>query len=276
MVGKGGTPGGGVTRAAAHCSTGFLERPWATHAANLLLARGVDALILCVANAARSTVLARLRAAKSPYVLVYNRHDRHPCVSVDGRAAVTALVARLHALGHRHILMVSGALASSDRAQQRHQGYLQGMASAGLKPQLLEVPFMDGATERMTECLAACQVMPQAPTAVVCSNDLLAIRCMRAAHQVGLRVPEDLSVAGFDGIGLGEDMTPALSTIVQPSTEIGQRRVELLVQALAGKVQLGPANSLTLDLHFREGESIAATRVPFPASSHPLPRRTSP
>ncbi|MEP7099775.1 MAG: LacI family DNA-binding transcriptional regulator [Burkholderiales bacterium] len=245
------------------------------NAANLLLARGVDALILCVANAARSKVLTRLRSAKSPYVLVYNRHGRHPCVSVDGRAAVTSLVARLHALGHRHILMVSGALASSDRAQQRHQGYLEGMAAANLKPQLLEVPFMD-CVERMAKCLAVRKFMPQAPTAVVCSNDLLAIRCMRAAHLVGLQVPEDLSVVGFDGIGLGEELTPALSTIVQPSTEIGRRSVELLVQALAGMVPLSPDNSLTLDLHFRAGETIAAARVPSPQSTRSLPQRTTP
>lgn len=245
------------------------------NAANLLLARGVDALILCVANAARSKVLTRLRSAKSPYVLVYNRHRRHPCVSVDGRAAVTSLVARLHAIGHRHILMVSGALASSDRAQQRHQGYLEGMAAANLKPQLLEVPFMD-CVEHMAECLAVRQFMPQAPTAVVCSNDLLAIRCMRAAHLVGLRVPEDLSVVGFDGIGLGEELTPALSTIVQPSTEIGRRSVELLVQALAGMVPLSSDNSLTLDLHFRAGETIAAARVPSPQSTRSLPQRTTP
>lgn len=246
------------------------------HAANLLLARGVDALILCVANAARSKVLTRLRSAKSPYVLVYNRHAHHPCVSVDGRAAVMALVARLHALGHRHILMVSGAFTSSDRAQLRHQGYLEGMEAAELKPQLLEVPFMNGATERMAEYFAARQVMPQSPTAVVCSNDLLAIRCMRAAHLVGLRVPDDLSVAGFDGINLGEDLTPALSSIVQPSTEIGRRSVELLVQALAGAVPLRPDNSITLDLHFRSGESIAVARTPSPQSTHPLPRRTTP
>jgi DNA-binding LacI/PurR family transcriptional regulator len=188
---------------------------------------------------------------------------------------VTALVTRLHALGHRHILMVGGALAASDRAQQRYQGYLLGMSAAGLQPQLLEVPFMDGAIERMAEYLAARQVMLQSPTAVVCSNDLLAIRCIRAAHQVGLRVPEDLSVAGFDGIGLSEDLTPALTTIAQPSSEIGQRSVELLVRALAGPGALGPANSLTLDLHFREGESIAAARIPSPASSHLPPQRTS-
>jgi LacI family transcriptional regulator, repressor for deo operon, udp, cdd, tsx, nupC, and nupG len=245
------------------------------HAANLLLARGVDALILCVANAARSTVLTRLRSTKSPYVLVYNRHARHPCVSVNGCAAVTSVVARLYALGHRHILMVSGALASSDRAQQRHQGYVEGMAAAGLKPQLLEVPFMEGATERMAECLAASQVMPQAPTAVVCSNDLLAIQCMRAANLVGLQVPKDLSVVGFDGIGLGEALTPALSTIVQPNAEIGRRSVELLVQALTGTVPLAPHNSLTLDLHFREGESIAAARMPSSAICQAQPRRTS-
>jgi DNA-binding LacI/PurR family transcriptional regulator len=247
-----------------------------THAANLLLARGVDALILCVSNPARSAVLRRLRSAESPYVLVYNRHASHPCVSVDGQAAVSALVARLHALGHRHILMVSGSLAASDRAQQRYQGYLQGMAAAGLQPHLLEVPFMDGATERMAEYLAARQVLPQKPTAVVCSNDLLAIRCMRAVHQVGLRVPDDMSVAGFDGIGLGEDLTPSLTTIVQPSTEIGQRSVELLVQALAGPGALSHANSLTLDFHFREGESIAAAPTPSLVSSQPLPRRTTP
>jgi DNA-binding LacI/PurR family transcriptional regulator len=238
-----------------------------TRAAELLLARGVDALILCVANAARSAVLARLHAAQAPYVLVYNRHARHPCVSVDGRAAVATLVGRLNSLGHQHILMVSGALASSDRAKQRYQGYLQGMQHPGLEPQLLEVPFMGGATERIAAHLAAHLGKPQAPTALVCSNDLLAIRCVRAARQVGLLVPQDLSVTGFDGIALGEDLTPALSTIVQPNAEIGRRSVELLLEALTGKAPLRAAASLTLDPHFRDGESIAAPRSLPTASS---------
>ena len=241
-----------------------------TRAAELLLARGVDALILCVANAARSAVLKRLRAAQAPYVLVYNRHARHPCVSVDGQAAVAALVGRLHALGHRRILMVSGALARSDRAQQRHHGYQRGMQLAGLDAQLLEVPFMDGAVERIAAHLAACRRTPQMPTALVCSNDLLAIRSVRAARQVGLRVPEDLSVTGFDGITLGSDLTPALSTIVQPNAEIGRRSVELLLQALAGSTPPDAATSLTLDLHFRDGESIAA---PAALPSLPSTRR---
>lgn len=227
-------------------------------AGDLLLARGVDALILCVANAARSAVLARLRAAGAPYVLVYNRHARHPCVSVDGPAAVSTLVARLHALGHRRILMVSGSRAQSDRARQRHQGYARGMHAAGLAPELLEVPFAEEATARIAAHLAARAGQPDAPTALICSNDLLAIRSLRAAHQAGLRVPHDLSVAGFDGIALGEDLTPALSTIVQPNAGIGARSVELLLQALQAQRPLDGADSLTLPLHFRDGESIAA------------------
>ena len=99
---------------------------------------------------------------------------------------------------------------------------------------------------------------------------MLAIRSVRAAHQVGLRVPQDLSVTGFDGIALGEDLTPALSTIVQPNAEIGARSVELLVEALAAQAPLGNGASLTLALHFRDGESTAA---PPPCSTNPRRRR---
>jgi DNA-binding LacI/PurR family transcriptional regulator len=200
-------------------------------AADLLLARGVDALILCVDDAQRSRVLARLRSAQAPYVLVYNRHARH-------------------------------------------QGYLQGMQAAALSPQLLEVPFMEGATERIAAHLGALRGTAASPTALVCSNDLLAIRSVRAARQVGLRVPQDLSVIGFDGIALGRDLTPTLATIVQPNARIGQRAVELLVQALATATPLRAADSLTLDLHFQAGESIAAPLAPRKAPARSTPRST--
>ncbi len=239
-------------------STTDYELAHEARAADLLLARGVDALILCVANAARSEVLARLQAANAPYVLAYNRHARHPCVSVDGQAAVRALVARLHALGHRRMLMVSGSRARSDRALQRHRGYVAGMRAAGLDAQLLEVPFMDGATEQVVAHLSACLADSCAPTALICSNDLLALRSIRAAQQLGLRVPDDLSVTGFDGIALGQDVTPTLATLAQPNAEIGRRSAEMLLQALASATPLRANASVTLEVEFRSGESIAA------------------
>ncbi|CAN7276229.1 LacI family DNA-binding transcriptional regulator [Variovorax paradoxus] len=226
-------------------------------AVHLLLAGNVDGLILVVSNPSTSAALARLRTAGTPYVLAYNRHPEHPCVTVDGEAAVADAVARLVLHGHRRIAMVSGTLAASDRAQQRYRGYRKGMADAGLKaPPLIEVPFVESAVDALAGVLQG----PGRPTALVCSNDLLAIRSIRAAHLGGLAVPDDLSVIGFDGIALGEDLTPALTTIAQPNDDIGRRSVELLIQAMAGGTALQADASLLLPYFFRDGESCAAAR----------------
>ncbi|MEJ1168330.1 LacI family DNA-binding transcriptional regulator [Variovorax sp. CCNWLW235] len=226
-------------------------------AVHLLLAGNVDGLILVVSNPSTSAALARLRTAGTPYVLAYNRHPDHPCVTVDGEAAVADAVARLVLLGHRRIAMVSGTLAASDRAQQRYRGYEKGMADAGLDaPPLIEVPFVESAVDMLAHLLQA----KERPTALVCSNDLLAIRSIRAAHLSGLSVPDDLSVVGFDGIALGEDLTPALTTIAQPNSDIGRRSVELLVQAMAGGTALQADASLLLPCVFRDGESCASAR----------------
>jgi LacI family transcriptional regulator, repressor for deo operon, udp, cdd, tsx, nupC, and nupG len=120
------------------------------------------------------------------------------------------------------------------------------------------VPFVAAAPEVLGEALNS-QVRP---TALVCSNDLLAIRSIRAAHLAGLAVPRDLSVVGFDGIALGQDLTPQLSTVVQPNADIGRHSVELLAQAVASGNPLGPDMGLTLAHQFRAGESCAP-----PASS---------
>ena len=223
-------------------------------AVNLLLAGNVDGVILVVSNPATSAALDRLRGAGLPYVLVYNRHPDHPCISVDSESAVASAVARLVELGHRRIAMVGGTLAASDRAQQRWRGFLQGMAASGLEPPaLVEVPFIETAVDELTRFL---ETAPR-PTALVCSNDLLAIRCIRAAHLCGLQVPRDLSVIGFDGIALGEDLTPALSTMTQPNSDIGRHSVELLVQALAGGTVPNADASMVLPHAFRVGESCA-------------------
>ena len=223
-------------------------------AVSSLRAAGVDGIVLVVSNPATSVALRQLKASGVRYVLAYNRHARHPCVSVDGIEAMDEAVARLVSLGHRRIAMVSGQRAASDRAQLRYRGFLQGMEAARLKPlPLIEVPFVEAAVEQ----IAAALRKPRRATALLCSNDLLAIRAMRAAHLCGLTVPGDLSVVGFDGISLGVDLTPALSTITQPNPEIGRRSVELLIGALAEGRPLDAGSSLSMPHGFRVGESCA-------------------
>ncbi|MEO5737074.1 MAG: LacI family DNA-binding transcriptional regulator [Variovorax sp.] len=224
-------------------------------AVNQLIADNVAGMILVVSNPSSSAALQRLNAATVPYVLAYNMHPAHPCVSVDSEGASAEVVAHLVRLGHRRIAMVSGTLAASDRAQQRYRGYLQGMADAGLStPPLLEVPFVETAVEALRHYLQK----TLRPTALFCSNDLLAIRSIRAAHQSGLRVPQDLAVVGFDGIALGEDLTPALSTVAQPNHDIGRYSVEWLLRSLDDGTPPTPEASLRLPHAFREGESCAA------------------
>ena len=228
-------------------------------AVNLLLAGNVDGMSLVVANPATSTALQRLAEVGLPYVLAYNQHPDHPCVSVNSELAVADVVAHMATLGHHRIAMVSGLLSASDRAQQRCRGYALGMEQAGLRAQpVLQVPFVAAAPEVLGEALNN----QDRPTALVCSNDLLAIRSIRAAHLAGLAVPCDLSVVGFDGIALGQDLTPQLSTVVQPNADIGRHSVELLAQAVASGNPLGPDMGLTLAHQFRAGESCAP-----PASS---------
>jgi len=243
-----------------------------------LVAHGVDGVILTVATAARSRSLARLRREGLPYVLAYNRQPRQPCVSVDGEAACAEVVDALLALGHRRIAMVVGTLAASDRAQQRHRGFQRALARAGIPPgELIEVPFLESATQTIAQRLRG----RDRPSALVCSNDLLALRCLRAAALAGLSVPGDLSVIGFDGIALGEELSPSLATVVQPSREIGRACVAWLVRSLREGSAPRAEDSASLPYVIRAGESCAVSPVhgvrrPMrrPPSSRNHPRRT--
>ena len=260
----------GIANGAA--AGGYAIQPLMTHyqlesetlAVNQLLAANVDAMVLVVSNPADSPGLQRLIQNGLPYVLAYNRAPDHPCVSVDSEQAVVELIARLNALGHQRIAMVTGKLQASDRAQQRCSGYRIGMQAQGNGYlELLEVPFIETALDQINPLLLSAE----RPTALICSNDLLAIRCLRAAHLAGLAVPQQLTVVGFDGIALGQDLTPVLSTITQDNAAIGQRCVELLVKSLQTSQALSPHDSLTLAHGFRPGESCAAPSDPVQASN---------
>lgn len=244
-----------------------LERE--SQAVALLLASNVEGIVLVVSNPARSPALERLSKTACPYVLAYNQHPEHPCVTVNGEQAMIELIGHLATQGHRRIAMVSGHLHVSDRAQQRSRGYLKGMDRAGLAPMpLLEVPFMNqtpddqaaSANKKSGLHLATvARLLRQTdrPTAVIGSNDLIAIRCLRTAQQIGLRVPQDISIIGFDGIGLGAELFPRPATIVQPNEEIGRQCIGLLLGAIARQQPVPAQESILLPYTFDPGESCA-------------------
>jgi LacI family repressor for deo operon, udp, cdd, tsx, nupC, and nupG len=246
--------------AAAASAAGYAIQPFFSdylvareeHAVNLLMAGNAEGVILVVSNPDTSPALRRLYADGRPYVLAYNLHPHHPCVTVDSEEAMIEMVACLADIGHRRIAMVTGHLEASDRAQQRCRGYQRAMLAAGLQPlPITEVSFVDADIDTISRLL-----QPDArPTALIGSNDLIAIRCLRAAQLCGLRVPEDISVVGFDGIGLGADLYPQLATVKQPNQDIGLHCVQLLMQAIGARTRLDAQSTLLLPYMFDTAES---------------------
>lgn len=218
---------------------------------------GVDGMILVVADPNHSSALEILSRSNIPYVLTYNWSENHPCISVNNQQAFTEIVHHLAQLGHQNIAMVSGLRSASDRAQQRYQGFLTGIAenNLALLP-IIEVPFIDHAIDAIAVELKKAKAI----TALVCSNDLMAIRAIRAASLCQMQVPSDISITGFDGIRLAQDLNPSLTTVAQPNTEIGRRSVEVLTTHLRHGSTPTSAASILLNHQLQLAESSASPR----------------
>ncbi len=198
-----------------------------------LIDHQVEGLILTVADAARSTLPASLQEAGMPYVLAYNESGTHPYASVANRKAASDMVGHLAGLGHRRIALITGPLTASDRARRRLDGARAQARKLGLDP-VAHWPLDSHIAADAQRLHALLQAQP-APTALFCSNDLLAAAVIAALRSLGLRVPQDLSVCGFDGMAFGALMHPPLTTVRQPNEDIGRAACRHLLAQIGGQ-----------------------------------------
>ncbi|MCW8114078.1 substrate-binding domain-containing protein [Yersinia intermedia] len=219
-----------------------------------MLRQRVDGLVLTVADADNSAVLDALQREDVPVVLVHNQpqEKKIPSVCVDNYRAIYDATRHLHLLGHRHIGMIAGPMWQSDRARLRFGGYCQAMHVHGLTAlPLIEMPKHTASSFITLEPYLH---GANALTALICSNDLLAISTIGSLMRAGFQVPQQISVVGFDGINLGQYLFPALCSVVQPCEDLGRCAVESLMTLLAGQ----PLSLGTLRHYFRPGESIGS------------------
>ena len=203
-------------------------------AIDTMLGNRVDALILTVTDADHSEQLDRLDEIGIPYVLLFNQPEvtNRSAVTVDNRAAGCVVAEEFVQLGHRRLGMIAGRFDASDRSRARYRGFRDGIAAAGLAPPaLVEVDFVEGRIARAVGKLLDRQ---DAPTALFCSTDLLALSVISALRGLGVSVPGEMSVIGFDGISFGQLSHPTLATMVQPSHAMGQAAVQQLLGRLTG------------------------------------------
>lgn len=231
----------------------------------------VDGLIATVADAESNPLLDELDRIGLPYVLAHNDTACRAAVSVDNRCAARDGVRALLAHGHERVLMLTGSFSESDRARLRYRGYEDAMLDAGLTPQPpLELDF--NAEELPLSLIANFSQAATRPGAIFCSNDRLAMIAMRSLIRAGLSIPGDLSILGFDGIPLGEWVSPALSSVVTPNRDIGRHAWQLLARqlGLADDHDSPSPSSLTLPHSVRLGATIApgknALTLPVSAS----------
>ncbi len=181
----------------------------------------------------------------------YDEDTQVPHVGIDNFAAARDAVRYLLDRGHRRIAMI-GYDQSFLFARQRRAGYVAALEQAGvaLDPHLLRVApglgFDDGADTMQSLCQ-----LRERPTAVFAVSDTLAIGALRAARSVGLQVPRDLAVVGFDDIDFAAQTDPALTTVAQPMEALGRAAAAILVQRLTRPDDLAISQTLPHELRIR-------------------------
>ena len=207
--------------------------------ARILLERGIEALVLV--GDEHDPKLYRLVADQEvPYIntYVYKPEQRHACVGFDNRLAGRKLANHLIDLGHRTIGMIGGISYHNDRARERILGVREALLDNGLElpEQLLTEKPYDIASGR--EALRYILGASRRPTAIVCGSDVLAFGALAECQAIGLRVPDRLSIVGFDNLEFASHLTPPLTTIEVPAEKMGERAADFLVRQLAGDRQL--------------------------------------
>jgi LacI family transcriptional regulator len=177
--------------------------------------------------------VAAMRAEGAAVVHLSPHAGGEPEVGVDNVAGIATMIAALAGLGHRRIAFLAGPV-SLHVARARLAGYRRGLEAAGIEEDAtLEIATgfdREGGERAVDELLASGTEV----TAIACGNDLLALGAMARLQERGVRVPEDISVAGFDDISVAAITAPSLSTVRLPLRDLGRRGFELAAQMLEG------------------------------------------
>jgi LacI family transcriptional regulator len=184
-----------------------------------LVARGADALLL-IGQSRPDATYQFLARRNIPYVLAWahKKDSEHCYIGFDNQAAAQTITRQVLELGHRNLGVIVGLTQNNDRARDR---------ITGIEHAIAEYTFQEGA-KALDQLLAN----PTPPTAVICGNDVLAVGAVKRAKQLGLAVPEDLSITGFADIEVSELIDPELTTVHVPHREMGIAAAKSLIAML--------------------------------------------
>ena len=217
-----------------------------------LVSSGVDAMML-VGGLREPEVYGLLDDKGVPHVAIWIADESGPvpCIGFDNAKAAAVVTRHLLDLGHRRIAVISGILEGNDRAATRVHGVHEALAARSLElpaEWLVERPF---GVEQGREAFRLLMARRQRPTAVICGADPFAYGVLFESERLGISVPGEVSVTGFDDMWLAAHLTPSLTTVRTPRREMGQLAGRYLLSRLAGR-ELGVPRPLDVELVLRE------------------------
>jgi len=200
-----------------------------------LVAQGADGLLLIGSSRPEDTTRF-LKLRNIPYVIAWcyqNDSSRHFAGFDNTKAA--ALITRLVLdKGHRQIAMIAGHASQNDRSKNRIAGVVKTIA-AQKNATLLPVVETDYSLESGGNAFESIMSTSKPPTAIICGNDVLAAGVIVRARQLGIDIPQEVSVTGFDDIALAQVVSPSLTTVRVPQLEMGRSAANLMLELLSNK-----------------------------------------
>lgn len=208
-----------------------------------LLSRNVDAIVISSYSEIKEATQYLLQNNIHIPTVIIDRPEKHNGINyihADGFSGIQKIVEHLISLGHTKIAMITGA-TDYKIANDRFDGYLETMAAHNIPVNpayIVEGDYTTEAGAAAAECLIS---LPDPPTAIVASSDYIAIGAIHTLHRKGYRIPEDISVTGYDGIDFGEFLIPQLTTIKLPIKEMARKTVDFLIHE-AENIDSKPSN----------------------------------
>ena len=208
--------------------------------ARKLVERGVDGLVLVGSTRSQDydQFLSRLEV---PYVnsFVYENGTPAPCVGPDNGQAMADMVDYLVSLGHRRFGLIAQTTRNNDRAAARREGVREALARFGLAvppSAMVEGEWSVGEGRKLFR--QALKADPR-PTALICGNSLLAVGAVLEATAMGIDVPGDLSIVGYDDIELMSELPLPVTTVRVASDEVGRVAAQMVLDMVGGAPDIG-------------------------------------
>lgn len=206
-------------------------------AARLLLGMGAEAFILSGTEHSAALVdLFDRHSIPHAYTSVWVPESPIPTIGYDNSALASAAIDYLYGKGHRRVAVLHGPLAQNDRTRARKAGALAAKRRR-LKLVFHEADLSVGGGKR---AMASVLARKEDCSAVLCFSDVLALGSYFALHEAGLRIPDDVSVMGFDNLDWTEHVAPPLTTINLPVDEMGESVARQLIDHLEDNTPIEP------------------------------------